>query len=191
MINNSNPPALQLEAQESNLVERAQSGDREAFGELVLRYREGVVNVVYRMSGDADLAEDIAQEAFIRAWKKLPSYRPNAPFRNWVYRIATNAALDNLRQAKRTEDIGKADLVNAGQGIEENLEKKETAVLVQQAVLDLPLASRTVLILREYQGLSYQEISAALEIPLGTVMSRLNYARNAIKKSLSVLLEVT
>ncbi len=174
---------------ELDLIVQAQEGNREAFGELVLRYRKGVINVVYRMCGDVNLAEDVAQEAFIKAWEHLPSYQPKAPFRNWVYRIATNSARDVLRQGKETVSVDEVPLSNPDEGLEVKLVGKERAEFVRQAVLSLPLASRSVLVLREYEGLSYREISEALDIPIGTVMSRLNYARNAMRKILSGLLE--
>jgi RNA polymerase sigma-70 factor (ECF subfamily) len=174
---------------ELDLITRAQQGDRRAFGELVRRHRQGVVNVVYRMCGDANLAEDAAQEAFIRAWQHLSSYRPRAPFRNWVYRIATNAALDALRREQKTVDIDALSLAAGGRGPEATVEGKERAERVQQAVLVLPPASRVVLVLREYEGLSYREIADTLGIPIGTVMSRLNYARNRLRESLAPYLE--
>ncbi len=174
---------------EHDLINLAQKGDRHAFGELVLRHRKGVINVVYRMCGDAHMAEEAAQEAFIRAWQNLPKYRPRSPFRNWVYRIATNAALDMLRREREMVDIDKLPLVASGQGPEATLESKERGERVRQAVLALPLASRAVLVLREYEGLSYREIGETLEIPLGTVMSRLNYARNRLRKLLAPHME--
>jgi RNA polymerase sigma-70 factor (ECF subfamily) len=166
---------------EIDLITRAQQGDRGAYGELVRCHREGVINVVYRMCGDVNLAEDAAQEAFIRAWQHLPSYRPRSPFRNWVYRIATNVALDALRRERETVDIDALPLVASGQGRGEG---------VRQAVLALPPASRAVLVLREYEGLSYREIADTLGVPMGTVMSRLNYARNRLRESLAPYLEV-
>ena len=175
---------------EHNLVTRAQQGDREAFSELVRCHREGVINVVYRMCGDAGLAEDAAQEAFIRAWQHLASYQPRSPFRNWVYRIAANVALDVLRREKETVDVDAVPVAAPGLGPEAALIEKERAERVRQAVLALPPASRAVLVLREYEGLSYQEIAYTLDIPMGTVMSRLNYARNRIRESLAAYLEV-
>jgi len=175
---------------EHNLITRAQQGDREAFSELVRCHREGVINVVYRICGDAGLAEDAAQEAFIRAWQHLASYQPRSPFRNWVYRIAANVALDVLRREKETVDVDAVPVVAPGPGPEAALIKKERAERVRQAVLALPPASRAVLVLREYEGLSYQEIAYTLDIPMGTVMSRLNYARNRIRESLAASLEV-
>jgi RNA polymerase sigma-70 factor (ECF subfamily) len=174
---------------EHNLVTRAQQGDREAFSELVRCHREGVINVVYRMCGDAALAEDAAQEAFIRAWQHLASYQPRSAFRNWVYRIAANVALDALRRERETVDVDAVPVAAPGPGPEAALIEKERAGRVRQAVLALPPASRAVLVLREYEGLSYQEIAYTLDIPMGTVMSRLNYARNRIRESLAAYLE--
>ncbi len=142
------------------------------------------------MCGDVNLAEDAAQEAFIRAWQHLPSYRPRSPFRNWVYRIATNVALDALRREKETVDVDALPLAAPGAGPEAAVEGKERGEWVRQAVLALPPASRTALVLREYEGLSYREIADTLGIPIGTVMSRLNYARTRLRESLAPYLEV-
>jgi RNA polymerase sigma-70 factor (ECF subfamily) len=174
---------------ERDLIVQAQQGDRQAFGELVRSNREGVVNVVYQMCGDANLAQDAAQEAFVRAWKRLPSYRPRSPFRNWVYRIANNAALDVLRRQRETVDVDALPLASSGAGPEATVEKEERAARVRQAVLELPDASRAVLVLREYEGFSYKEIADTLSIPIGTVMSRLNYARNRLRDLLAPYLE--
>ncbi len=176
---------------ELELIAKAQQGDRQAFGELVRRHREGAINVVYRMCGDANLAEDAAQEAFIRAWQHLPNYRPRSPFRNWVYRIATNVALDFLRRERETVDVDALSLASSSDEEPEALvEGEERGERVRQAVLALPSASRAVLVLREYEGLSYREIADTLGIPIGTVMSRLNYARNRLRESLAPYLEV-
>ena len=175
---------------ELELITRAQQGDRRAFGELVRRHREGVINVVYRTCGDVNLAEDAAQEAFIRAWQHLPNYRPRSPFRNWVYRIATNVALDVLRRERETVDVDTLSLASSDEDPEAMVERGERGERVQQAVLALPPASRAVLVLREYEGLSYREIADTLGIPIGTVMSRLNYARNRLRESLAPYLEV-
>lgn len=179
------PPAeLELE-----LIAKAQGGDKQAFGELVHCHREGVVNLVYRMSGDIHLAEDVAQETFIRAWRGLARYRPRSPFRNWLYRIATNAALDALRRGRESVDIDGLALAASGPGPEGTVEGREREKQVQQAVLALPSASRAVLVLREYEGLSYRQIAEVLDIPMGTVMSRLSYARNRLKQTLAPYLE--
>jgi RNA polymerase sigma-70 factor (ECF subfamily) len=171
---------------ESGLIEQARQGNRNAYGELVCRHYDGVVRVVYRMCGEAQTAEDAAQEAFIRAWMKLPTYQPHSPFRNWLYRIAINAALDVLRQ-KPTEDIEDEEavmLTDPTPDPEAALLEKEQAQWVQDAVKALPEAARAVLVLREYGELSYQEIANVLEIPIGTVMSRLNYARSHLRETI-------
>lgn len=169
---------------EQHLIEQAQQGDREAFGELVRLHFQGAINVVYRLSGDIHLAEDIAQETFIRVWTKLHTYRPVGSFRGWVYRIATNAALDALRRRKTELSVDELALPVKGGSVEHSIMRRQQTEFVQQAVLELPAASRIVLVLREYEGLTYREIADSLEIPLGTVMSRLAYAREALKKKL-------
>ncbi len=174
---------------ELDLIARAKRGDRQAFGDLVRTHRAGVVNVVYRMCGDANLAEDAAQEAFVRAWRGLPNYRTRSPFRNWVYRIAINAALDALRRRRETVDVESLPLADPNRGPEAALQDKERDELVRRAVLELPPASRGALVLREYEGLSYREIADTLNIPMGTVMSRLNYARQRLRQRLARELE--
>lgn len=183
-----NSYSMVLEA-ERDLIGRAQAGDRWAFGELVRLHREGVVNVVYRMCGDGHLAEDAAQEAFIRAWKHLPKYRPYAPFRNWLYRIATNVARDVLRRERETVDVEQLPLATSRAGPETSLVRAQRGERVRAAVLALPEASREALVLREYEGLSYREIADTLDIPIGTVMSRLNYARKRLGEMLAPYLE--
>jgi RNA polymerase sigma-70 factor (ECF subfamily) len=181
-------PVAQAE-RELELISQAQRGDRKAFGQLVRRHREGVVNVVYRLCGDADLAEEAAQEAFIRAWTNLPRYRPRSPFRNWLYRIASNVAIDALRREKETVELEAVPLVHPDGGPEVLAERRERGERVRQAVLDLPPASRAVIVLREYEGLSYKEIADTLGIPMGTVMSRLNYARGLLRQTLAPYME--
>ena len=171
---------------ETDLVNRAQRGDRNAFGELVRRHYQSVVRVVYSMCGDTALAEDATQEAFIRAWINLPSFQPTAPLRNWLFRIAINAALDVLRK-KPEESLEESQvtmITDQAVSPETALIEKERVALIRQAMKNLPEASRSVLVLREYGELSYQEIAKVLEIPVGTVMSRLNYARTRLRETL-------
>ena len=183
---------------ERNLIENAQNGDRQAFNELVMVYREPIVNLVYRFCGDIHLAEDAAQEAFVRAWKHLPAYQHKNSFRAWVYRISTNAALDMLRREKPVEELDETVYVDisrnnhsGNENPEKSYSRSELAAEINQAVLGLPMASRSVLILREYENLSYREIAEILEIPLGTVMSRLSYGRKLLMEKLSFYLEET
>src|SRR5262249_48484813 len=136
---------------ETELVRQAQRGDRNAFGELVRIHSQGVVNVIYRMCGDGQVAEDAAQEAFIQAWLHLSSLHPQTSLRNWLYRIAFNAATDILRKEKRIlpNDIEEMPLTDSHPGPEALLFHTERTALVQKAILSLPDASRAVLVLRE------------------------------------------
>ena len=177
---------------EAELITRAQNGERNAFSELVRIHTRGVFNVVYRMCGDALVAEDAAQETFIRAWQNIASYRPQTSMRNWLYRIAFNAGMDMLRKEKRIlpTDIEDLQLQDDRPGPESLTSQNERTALVQKAILSLPDASRAVLVLKEYEGMSYREIADALDIPLGTAMSRLNYARKLLKEKLEPKLYV-
>lgn len=171
---------------EDQLVASAQNGDRNAYGDLVRRHHHGVTQVIYRMCGDAQLAQDAAQEAFLRAWTHLPKFRPGTNLRGWLYRIAINAARDVLRRESKiaNTDFDTLGMADPQAGPESELLRKERTLIVQKALLELSEASRSVLVLREYGGLTYQEIAGALDIPLGTVMSRLNYARRQLKGAL-------
>jgi RNA polymerase sigma-70 factor (ECF subfamily) len=177
---------------ELQLITRAQNGERNAFSELVRIHARGVFNVVFHMCGDALIADDAAQETFIRAWQNLSSYRPQTPLRNWLYRIAFNAGMDMIRKEKRIlpNDIDEMELRDERSGPESLVSQQERTTMVQKAVLSLPDASRAVLVLREYEGMSYSEIADALDIPVGTVMSRLNYARKLLKENLQPKLAV-
>ncbi|MBI5962695.1 MAG: sigma-70 family RNA polymerase sigma factor, partial [Chloroflexi bacterium] len=167
-----------FEISEAELVIKAQGGDRNAFNEIVRIHAQGVLNVIFRMCGDMQIAEDAAQEAFIRAWSHLGSFRVDreASLRNWLYRIALNTATDMLRKEKRilpgaVEDLYLTDPQPGPEGM--FLQGERTA-MVQGAIQSLPEASRAALVLKEYEGFSYHEIADALDIPIGTVMSRLN-----------------
>ena len=177
---------------ETGLIEQAQHGDRNAYGELVRRHYQGVVLVVTRMCGDTGLAEDAAQEAFMRAWVNLSSFQPRGSLRNWIYRIAINAALDVLRHKpeETLEDAQAGRMPDQAVGPETALIEKEQAASLRKAVKSLPEGARAVLVLREFGGLSYREISGVLEVPVGTVMSRLNYARNRLREVLSSEMEI-
>lgn len=202
------PPMLTVQASDQDLLAAARQGDAWAYGELVNRSQAGVIAVVYRMCGDATLAEEAAQVAFIRAWEHLAGYRPEQSFRAWLYRIAINAALDELRRSRRLTSLEALtpDLETAGKpgrpdgpafsapvpesAPEAVVERRQRAEAVRKAVLALPEINRVALVLREYAGLSYAEIATALNIPLGTVMSRLNSARGQLRQALAGMLEV-
>ncbi len=180
-------PVLLPASIETDLIEKSRLGDRSAFGELVLQYQHSVVHVVYRMCSDLDLAEDAAQEAFLRAWLHLDDFQPGSSLRNWLFRIAINVALDKLRLTHGTPlDLEAVNAVDSAEGPEEKLVNKQSSQRIQQAIQALSESNRAVLVLREYGGLSYEEIASTLDIPIGTVMSRLNYARNSLRKLLEM-----
>lgn len=168
---------------EELLIEQAKKGDQNAYGELVISYYEAVIRLVYHLCGEKPVAQDAAQEAFIRAWIKLPEFRSGTSIRNWIYRIAINAAVDLLRQRKMTslDDSEEIEMADQSPDPESIYVEKERTAFVQHAMTCLPEAAREVLVLREYGGLTYSEISSILDIPIGTVMSRLNYGRNRLR----------
>jgi len=168
---------------EADLIQQAQTGDSGAFGELVRRHYAPVVNVAYRLCGEATLAEDMAQETFLRAWSNLESIRPSASLKNWLYRIAVNATLDVLRRRSDApmEDEVVQMVMDPAPDPETAMIAKESAEQLHGLLRTLPDTTRSVLVLREYGELTYQEIASVLDIPIGTVMSRLNYARTRLR----------
>jgi RNA polymerase sigma-70 factor (ECF subfamily) len=179
---------------EAELIERSQRGDQAAYGELVRRYTRLVITVAARTGATGDLAQDLAQETFLRAWQNIRGFTPKGDnsFRAWLCRICHNLAVDALRRGRQVVELdeelsgGSAGDPASGNPAAAYL-RNEAAAEVRALVDQLPDASRLVLALREFEGLSYGEISHALNIPVGTVMSRLNYARNALRKSLTVV----
>ncbi len=177
------------DASDLELAILSRRGDTNAFSLLVDRYRDGVVNMVYRLCGDPDLAQESTQETFLRAWKNIQSYDTQRPMRNWLYRIAANLTIDALRREKPAVDIDAFDPPDKKVNVEADIIRRQRISDIRQAVLALPPASRSVLVLREYEGMSYSEISETLDIPLGTVMSRLNFARSQLRRTLKDYLE--
>jgi RNA polymerase sigma-70 factor, ECF subfamily len=184
------------------LVERARQGDRTAFGQLVNEYKDKIYNYVARMLNDPYEAEDVTQEAFLRAYKSLPRFRGASSFHTWLYRIASNLAIDVVRKRKRQDPTFSLDeplesddgdyereLPDETGGPEDRTSTRETRVAVRRAIMDLPEKLRDVMILYELQGETYEDIADILDVPLGTVKSRLFNARNRLKDSLQELVE--
>lgn len=173
--------AKTVNAEEAAWIERSIAGDKAAFGQLALRYQRFAISIAYRMVGYSDVAEDLAQEAFIKAWKHIPRFRGECSFRSWLGRIVANTTIDYLRRNAPSmalaEDEPSKEPSLPAQAIQAELQAQ-----VRRAILSLPAQSRAALVLREYEGLSYKEIAQALDIPIGTVMSRLNYARGRLRE---------
>lgn len=167
---------------DETLARRAQSGDVDAFTALVGRYQRPVYNLAYRMLGDAQEAEDVSQEAFIRAYQGLGRFDPTRLFFSWLYRIAVNRCL-TARARPRPDpltDTVAAALTDPSPSPERQAARGETQAAVQHAITQLPAHERTLVALRYGADLSYEEIAATLQIPLGTVKTRLFRARQRL-----------
>ena len=179
---------------DGQLVQAALGGDREAFGCLVERYQDRVFNMLVRMLGNRDDARDIVQDAFVQAFVKLDSFRGDAKFYTWLYRIAINLALSHRRRRRPTqsldaskENVGEEPMAQQPTAAHEMIER-ERAEQLQKALLNLNEMSRQILVLRELEGFSYEAISEILELPVGTVRSRLFRARLQLKEQLQTIL---
>jgi RNA polymerase sigma-70 factor (ECF subfamily) len=185
------------------LVERAKRGDKHAFEMLVVKYQRRIERLISRMIRDAALVEDVAQDTFIRAYRALPQFRGESAFYTWLYRIAVNTAKKALVELKRDPLVSEWALVSPGEGEEpsraENeltdgetpeavLASKEIAATVNAAIDALSEDLRQAIVLREIEGLSYEEIADVMNCPIGTVRSRIFRAREAIAERLRPLL---
>ena len=182
------------------LVERVQRGDKRAFDVLVLKYQHKLVKLVSRYVRDPSEVMDVVQEAFIKAYRALPSFRGESAFYTWIYRIAINTAKNYLVAQGRRPPDGDIDSSDVDQ-IEGETELKDNATperlllrdeieeTVMDAIAQLPEDLRVAITLRELEGLSYEEIAEAMDCPVGTVRSRIFRAREAINKRLQPLLD--
>ncbi len=185
----TNIPAVeeQAEAPDAELVKQARRGSHAAFETLVRRYSERAYRAAYRVVRDPHQSEEVVQEALIKAYKGLRRFESRSSFYTWLYRIVVNLALDRRRREKRAPAIEWDDAVAkeidpravapAGADPELASRRNEVRRLVAEGVQELPDGQREVLLLREVEGLSYEEIARTMEISKGTVMSRLHYAR--------------
>ncbi len=182
------------------LVARVQNGDKAAYDLLVLRYQHRIVNLVGRFVRDPADAMDIAQEAFIRAYRALPSFRGDSAFYTWIYRIAVNTAKNHLASQARRASEASVDIDDATQFATEGalrdeatpdrlLLRDEVHRTIVAALEDLPDELRTAITLRELDGMSYEDIAQAMDCPIGTVRSRIFRARDAINKRIAPLLK--
>ena len=179
------------------MLEAVQAGDATAYRGLVEKYQTRVYSVVYGMLRNREDARDVTQEAFVKAYKNIGSFRIEASFYTWLYRIAMNLAIDHIRKRKRRETVGFDETIaqrDDGGDIADvhhddsparTLERKQLYDRIMDAMDLLPADQKQVILLRELEGLSYKEISDVMEIPEGTVMSRLFYARKKLQKMLA------
>ena len=186
--------------EDQQLVERVQRGDRRAFDLLVLKYQHKILGLIVRFVHDTHEAQDVAQEAFIKAYRALGNFRGDSAFYTWLYRIAINTAKNYLVARGRrppesdisAEDAefmdGDHDLKDI-ESPERLMLRDEIEATVHRAIAALPEDLRTALTLREFDGLSYEDIAAVMQCPVGTVRSRIFRAREAVDKALQPLLQ--
>ncbi len=179
------------------LVKKSQKGDTSAFEELVKMYQDRIYALSYQLTGNHADAEDLAQNTFIKAYRALPKFRNEADFGTWLHRIAVNLSINEKR--KRRPDVSLDNPVQTRDGEmprmvasdtespEEAYENKEFSGMVRRALKELSVEHRAVLVLREMQGYSYDEIAVMLDCSLGTVKSRINRARQTLKKEITRL----
>lgn len=181
------------------LIKRVQDGDKRAFDLLVLKYQHKVVGIISRYIHDWAECQDVAQEAFIRAYRALPNFRGDSQFYTWLYKIAVNTAKNHLVALGRrppTEDIDAQDAVQFESGVrlrdsgtpENEAMRQEIEQTVARTVEALPEELRVAITLREVEGMSYEDISEAMACPIGTVRSRIFRAREAIDQRLRPLM---
>jgi RNA polymerase sigma-70 factor (ECF subfamily) len=188
---------------DQQLVERAQRGEKQAFELLVAKYQRKLARLLTRFIRDPAEVEDVAQEAFIKAYRALPSFRGESAFYTWLYRIGINTAKNYLvamgRRAPTTTEFDSEDAENFEDGEqlrdvntpENELMSKQIAQTVNETMEALPEELRTAIVLRELDGLSYEEIATVMNCPIGTVRSRIFRARETIAERLRPLLETS
>jgi RNA polymerase sigma-70 factor (ECF subfamily) len=189
------PAAESMTPTDAAVVERAQAGDRDAFRVLVERYQGRVFRLALRVMRDEEQARDVSQEAFLKVYRSIDRFEGRSSFYTWLYRLTMNVCLDAKRRDKSDRHVewNEEVALDTEGGISgpaplaapsKSLERSELRESMQKAIDELPDDARRTFLLREVDGLSYMEIATALEIPKGTVMSRLHYARRRLREAL-------
>jgi len=191
-----------MQPSDEDLMLRFKDGDQNAFNVLARRWEKPLLNLCYRFLQDIEKAKDVRQEVFLRVYKAAKRYKPSAKFSTWVYRIATNRCLDELRNEKRRNEIALETPYQDKAGrmwlLEETLadkstlpdkiaERNEIAQIVRQAIAQLPDQQRAVVIMRHYEGLKFKEIAEIMGCPESTVKSRMFYGMEHLRRLLSCL----
>jgi len=185
---------------DKQLIERVKNGEKAAYDLLVLKYQQRIINLVSRFVRNQSDALDVTQEAFIKAYRALPNFRGDSAFYTWLYRIAVNTAknhlaVQNRRPSGNNYDVSEIEQIEGADALKEQaspeslLMKDQLQATVLKAIEDLPEDLKTAIMLREIEGLSYEEIAGVMECPIGTVRSRIFRAREAIDNEMKPLLE--
>ena len=184
---------VQRESEEPELIDRALAGDRSAFAELVRQNQDRLFASMMQVTGSPEEAEEVTQEAFIRAFVKLDTFQRNSQFFTWIYRIAFNSALTRRRKKKARvsldqirEEVG-LEVAGPGARVDERMLRDEQVALVRRAIDSLTDEHRRILILREMDDFAYEEIAEILQISIGTVRSRLSRARRQLKLAIEAI----
>ncbi|WP_010252495.1 RNA polymerase sigma factor [Acetivibrio cellulolyticus] len=185
-----------MSEKERNLVEKSKSGDVEAFEQLIESCQKKVFNIAYRMIGNYDDANELAQEVFIKAFRSIKKFKGDSLFSTWIYKVTANVCLDEIRRRKKKMVVSLDEEIEYSDGevkrqIADNAptpdiaaETNEVKNAVNKSIQELPEDYKSIIILRDIQGFSYEEISKIFNCPEGTVKSRINRARQALKKIL-------
>jgi len=197
------PPALDLfNLPDADVVALAQQGRDSAFRELIRRYERPVFSLIYRMVRDRELAEDLAQDTFIKVLNHIDRYRPEFKLSSWLFKIANNVAIDHLRRRQldtvsidgsphaQTQDAIEAtsfDVVGQQESALDEMEARELGGAIERAIATLRPEYRSCIMLRHVEGRSYEEIAATLDLPLGTVKTYIHRARHELRKELEHL----
>lgn len=182
--------------EERLLIERCKQGNRDAFDRLIRRYEKRVFTFAYRLCGNADDAADIAADTFVRVYNSLKSFRGDSSFATWLFRVVTNIHLDHRKRARSRPHTSLDDPIagddaastrevpDSSPGPQELVEEMDRTRIIQQAILSLPEFQRAIVLLYHVDGRSYEEIAETFDLPIGTVKSRLNRARLALRSKL-------
>lgn len=187
--------AVELDIEEQELIARCQRGDLSAYEPLVTKYRERIYVQAFNLTRNADDATDLCQETFVKAWKSIHRFRGQSSFYTWLYRIATNLGIDLIRSKQKNPMTPFEDTLDREETEEnkpftknelpsDDLLRKELGEAIESAIAKLTHDHREVILLREYEGLDYKDIAQAVGCSIGTVMSRLHYARANLQKML-------
>lgn len=182
---------------EKVLIDRCKNGEIQAFEELIRGYEKKVFNIVFRIIGNYDDAQDISQDIFVKVFKSIRNFKEKSSFYTWLYRITVNECMDIIKKRKKASvysldtpiesdgDQITRDIKDSSESPEEKIERKELRSYIEEALNSISHEHRVMIILRDMQGFSYEEIALITKCPEGTVKSRINRARKALKELLS------
>jgi len=176
---------------ETEVVKRAKDGDEKAFEFIVKKYQNRVANLIFKIIGDANIVEDLTQEVFLRVMESLKEYKFNSAIYTWIYRITVNICIDEIRKRQRSRSYPLFEVLTqkpksepSYSPVEEGFERKEMREIIEKAMSRLPAEYKTVLVLREFEDLPYEEIAKILKVRIGTVKSRIFRARKLLAEYL-------